>query len=56
MCAVERLVRPLVISLVEFLLEWKSEDETWELYQNVAETKAFDEYEHLHSQVGVDIV
>jgi hypothetical protein len=30
--------------------------ETWEPYENVAETEALDEYEHLHGRVTVDTV
>lgn len=30
---------------LEFLVKWKSGDETWEPYENVAETEALDKYE-----------
>ncbi len=32
----------------ELLVKWKDEEETWEPYENMAETKALDEYERLH--------
>jgi hypothetical protein len=41
---------------LELLVKWKGGEETWEPYENVAETEALDEYEHLHGPVGVDIV
>jgi hypothetical protein len=41
---------------VELLVKWKGGEETWEPYENVAETEALDEYERLHGQVIVDIV
>ena len=40
----------------ELLVKWKGGEETWEPYENMAETEALDEYERLHGQVGVNIV
>ncbi len=40
----------------ELLVRWKGGEETWEPYENMAETEALDEYERLHGQVGVNIV
>jgi len=37
-------------------VRWKSGEEIWELYENVAETKALDEYERRYGGVGVDII
>lgn len=41
---------------LELLVKWKDGAETWEPYENVAETEALDEYERLHGQVGIDTV
>ncbi|KAK4099085.1 hypothetical protein N658DRAFT_430628, partial [Parathielavia hyrcaniae] len=40
----------------ELLVQWKGGEETWEPYENMAETKALDEYERLHGRVIVDTV
>ena len=40
----------------ELLVKWKGGEETWEPYENVAETEALDEYERLHGPVTVDTV
>jgi hypothetical protein len=39
---------------LELLVRWKGGEETWEPYENVAETEALDRYERLHGRVGVD--
>ena len=36
---------------LELLVRWKGGAETWEPYENAAETEALDEYEHLHGWV-----
>ncbi|KAH7010861.1 uncharacterized protein B0I36DRAFT_257062 [Microdochium trichocladiopsis] len=41
---------------LELLVRWKGGEETWEPYENMAETKALDEYERLHGRVIVDTV
>jgi hypothetical protein len=41
---------------LELLVRWKGGEETWEPYENVAETEALDRYERLHGQVSADIV
>jgi hypothetical protein len=41
---------------LQLLVKWKGGEERWESYENVAETKALDEYERPHGPVGVDIV
>ncbi|KAL2024960.1 hypothetical protein VTK56DRAFT_3659 [Thermocarpiscus australiensis] len=41
---------------VELLVKWKGGEETWEPYDNLAETEALDRYECLHGQVSADIV
>lgn len=45
---------------LELLVKWKGGEETWEEtwepYENVAETEAFDRYERLHGPVTVDTV
>lgn len=38
---------------LELLMKWKSGEETWEPYENMAETEALDEYERLDGRVGV---
>ena len=38
---------------VEFLVKWKGGDETWEPYENVAETEVLDKYKRLHRPVGL---
>jgi hypothetical protein len=38
---------------VELLVKWKGGEETWEPYENVAETEALDEYERLHGPVSL---
>jgi hypothetical protein len=38
----------------KLLVKWKGEEETWEPYENMAETKALDEYERLHGRVIVE--
>jgi hypothetical protein len=38
----------------ELLVRWAGGEETWEPYENVADTKALDEYECLHGPVTVD--
>ncbi|KAL2140834.1 hypothetical protein VTI28DRAFT_3198 [Corynascus sepedonium] len=42
----------------ELLVKWKSGKETWELYEDVAQTEpeALDEYKRLHGQIPGDIV
>jgi hypothetical protein len=40
----------------ELLVRWKGGEESWEPYENVAETKALDEYERLRGPVTVDTV
>ena len=40
---------------MEMLVKWRGGEETWEPYENVAETVALDEYERLHGIVTVDI-
>ena len=40
----------------ELLVTWKGGEETWEPYENMAETEALDEYERLHGRVIVDTV
>ena len=40
----------------KLLVKWKGGEETWEPYENVAETEALDEYERLHGRVTVDTV
>ena len=37
---------------VELLVRWGGGEETWEPYDNVAETEALDRYEDLHGQVS----
>ena len=49
-------VRRLEDGGLELLVKWKSGEETWEPYENVAETEALDEYERLHGRVTVDTV
>jgi hypothetical protein len=39
---------------VELLVKWNGGEETWEPYENVAETEALDEYERLYGTVTVD--
>jgi len=39
---------------LELLVRWGGGEETWEPYENMAETKALDEYERLHGRVIVD--
>jgi hypothetical protein len=41
---------------LELLVRWKGGEETWEPYENVAETEALDKYERLHGPVTVDTV
>ena len=41
---------------LELLVRWGGGEETWEPYENMAETKALDEYERLHGRVTVDTV
>ena len=41
---------------LEFLVKWKGGEESWEPYENVAETQALDEYERLNGLVTVDTV
>ncbi len=41
---------------LELLVKWKGGEETWEPYDNVAETEALDEYERLYGRVSVDTV
>ena len=41
---------------VELLVKWKGGEETWEPYENMAETKTLDKYERLHGRVIVDTV
>jgi hypothetical protein len=36
---------------LEFLVKWKRGDETWDPFQNVAETEALGKYERLHGTV-----
>jgi hypothetical protein len=36
---------------VELLVKWQGGEETWEPYENVAETEALDKYERLHGLV-----
>jgi len=38
----------------KLLVKWEGGEETWEPYENVAETKALDEYERRHGRVSVD--
>ena len=38
---------------LELLVKWKGGEETWEPYENVAETEALDEYERLYGPVTV---
>ncbi|KAK4233638.1 hypothetical protein C8A03DRAFT_19323 [Achaetomium macrosporum] len=40
---------------VELLVKWKGGEETWEPYENLAETEALDRYERLHGQVSTYI-
>ena len=40
----------------ELLVRWKGGEETWEPYENVAETEALDEYERLHGTLTLDTV
>ncbi len=40
----------------ELLVRWKGGEETWEPYENMAETEALGEYERLHGPVTVDTV
>ncbi len=49
-------VRRLEDGGLELLVKWKSGEETWEPYENVAETEALDEYERLYGWVTVDTV
>jgi hypothetical protein len=37
-------------------VKWKGGEESWEPYENLAETKALDEYERLHELDTVDTV
>jgi phosphoribulokinase len=37
-------------------VRWGDGEETWEPYENMAETKGLDEYERLHGRVIVDTV
>ncbi len=41
---------------VKLLVRWEGGEETWEPYENMAETEALDEYEGLHGRVTVDPV
>ncbi len=41
---------------LELLVKWKGGEETWEPYENVAETEALDEYERLYGPVTVHTV
>ncbi|KAK4151942.1 hypothetical protein C8A00DRAFT_35415 [Chaetomidium leptoderma] len=41
---------------LEPLVRWKGGEETWEPYENMAETEALDVYERLHGRVTVDTV
>lgn len=41
---------------LKLLVRWKGGEETWEPYENVAETEAPDRYERLHGQVSADTV
>jgi hypothetical protein len=43
-------------SALELLVKWKGGEETWEPYENVAETEALDEYERHYRRVTVDTV
>jgi hypothetical protein len=40
----------------ELLVKWKGGEETWEPYENVAETEALEVYERRHGRVEEDIV
>ncbi|KAK0702719.1 hypothetical protein B0H67DRAFT_650083 [Lasiosphaeris hirsuta] len=47
--------RKLEDSGVELLVKWKGGDQTWEPFENMAETEALDKYERLHAAAaGVD--
>ncbi len=41
---------------LELLVKWEGGEKTWEPDENMAETKALDEYERLHGRVIVDTV
>ena len=41
---------------LELLVRWMGGEEIWEPYENVAETKALDEYKRRHGGVSVDII
>ena len=48
--------RTLDNGAVELLVKWEGGEETWEPHENMAETKALDEYERLHGPVTVGTV
>jgi hypothetical protein len=41
---------------LELLVRWTGGEEIWELYENVVETEALDEYERLYGRITIDIV
>jgi hypothetical protein len=41
---------------LELLVRWTGGEETWEPYENMAETEVLDKYERLHGPVTVDTV